>query len=102
MQHLFRKTRRAFELSGQYSTLVSFFCILFAAVILYGCGTSSGSPMMMQPTQSLPVISINTLPVTTYREFTASVEGTKNIDIRPQVEGYLEKIYVDEGAHVKK
>jgi membrane fusion protein (multidrug efflux system) len=40
--------------------------------------------------------------VTTYQEFTASIEGTMNIEIRPQVEGYLDKTFVDEGAVVKK
>jgi len=42
------------------------------------------------------------MPVTINKEFNASLEGTKNIDIRSQVDGYLEKIYVDEGAFVKK
>jgi membrane fusion protein (multidrug efflux system) len=48
----------------------------------------------------LPVISVSTAPATTYQEFPASLEGKVNVEIRPQVEGYLEKIYVDEGAYV--
>ncbi|HEX4849159.1 MAG TPA: efflux RND transporter periplasmic adaptor subunit [Puia sp.] len=71
-------------------------------MLIESCGTSSGSPTMTQPLQSLPVISVSTKPVTTYREYTATIEGTKNIEIRPQVDGYLDKIFVDEGAHVKK
>ena len=54
------------------------------------------------PPQQLPVVAVNALPATTYREYSASIEGSKDIEIRPQVEGYLEKIYVDEGAYVKK
>lgn len=42
------------------------------------------------------------MPATTYKEFSASLEGSKDIEIRPQVDGYLEKIYVDEGAYVRK
>lgn len=42
------------------------------------------------------------MPATTYQEFSASLEGSKDIEIRPQVNGYLDKIYVDEGAHVRK
>jgi membrane fusion protein (multidrug efflux system) len=41
-----------------------------------------------------------TTSATTYQEFPASLEGRVNVEIRPQVEGYLEKIYVDEGAYV--
>jgi membrane fusion protein, multidrug efflux system len=76
-----------------------------AAVGLYGCNNTQGAPAgggMTMPPPALPVISINATPATTYQEFTASLEGTQNVDIHPQVEGYLEKIYVEEGAYVTK
>jgi membrane fusion protein (multidrug efflux system) len=46
------------------------------------------------------VLPINTAPATTYLTYSATVEGKTNVEIRPQVSGYLEKIYVEEGAHV--
>jgi membrane fusion protein, multidrug efflux system len=55
-----------------------------------------------QPPPALPVIQITKRPFTSYREYTASLEGSKDIEIRPQVGGYVEKIFVDEGAFVKK
>ena len=58
--------------------------------------------MPLQPPQSLPVITVSTMPATTFQEFSASLEGSKDIEIRPQVDGYIDKIYVDEGAHVRK
>lgn len=80
------------------------FYIFFAMLALYSCGSSSGNPEGFQqpPPQSLPVITLSEVPATTYQEFSASLEGSKDIEIRPQVEGYLDKIYVDEGAYVKK
>ena len=42
------------------------------------------------------------MPSTVYKEYSASLEGSKDIEIRPQVDGYIEKIYVDEGASVRK
>jgi membrane fusion protein (multidrug efflux system) len=57
---------------------------------------------MQMPTPTLPVLTVSNLEATTYREFPATVEGTMNVEIRPQVDGYLENIYVDEGAYVKK
>lgn len=81
------------------------FLLLIAVMGIYGCNTSEGNPGaagMAMPPAALPVVSIKNVPATTYQEFTASLEGTKNIDIRPQVDGYLDKIYVDEGAFVKK
>ena len=57
---------------------------------------------MQQGPQSLPVVAVTAMPATTYQEFSASLEGSKDIEIRPQVEGYIDKIYVDEGAHVRR
>ncbi len=54
------------------------------------------------PPAVLPVFSVSNRPFTTYREYTASLEGSNDIEIRPQVGGYIEKIFVDEGAFVKK
>lgn len=41
------------------------------------------------------------MPATTYQAFPASIQGKVNVEIRPQVDGYLQKMYVDEGAYVK-
>lgn len=79
------------------------FNIVIAALVLYSCNSSSGnSGGYQQPVPSLPVVAVNNMSATTYHEFSASLEGSKDIEIRPQVEGYLDKIYVDEGAYVKK
>jgi len=52
------------------------------------------------PPQVLPVIKLNTGSATIWQEYPASLEGTVNVEIRSQVNGYLEKIYVEEGAYV--
>lgn len=79
---------------------------LLAASSLFAfisCNSSSANNMQAAPPPpSLPVITVSEKPVSTYQEFSASIEGSKDIEIRPQVEGYIEQIYVDEGAHVKK
>ncbi|WP_264751858.1 efflux RND transporter periplasmic adaptor subunit [Chryseobacterium kimseyorum] len=35
------------------------------------------------------------------KEYPASIEGVTDVEIRPQVSGYLQKVYVDEGAYVR-
>ena len=102
MQNILKKRRAVFYSPGFIHSVSISLIAISAIVLIYGCSTSSGNPMMMQPPPALPVISVSNLPVTTYREFNASIEGTKNIEVRPQVDGYLDKIYVDEGAYVKK
>lgn len=70
--------------------------------MLEACNSTSGSEGMSFPPQSLPVITLQQHTATSFQEFNATVEGSKDIEIRPQVDGILEKIYVDEGAYVKK
>jgi membrane fusion protein (multidrug efflux system) len=77
--------------------------IIIATFILSGCKSSTnnggyGAP----PPQALPVITVTSMPATTYKEYSASLEGSKDIEIRPELDGYIERIYVDEGAHVRK
>lgn len=79
-------------------------CIVAVTLfIVYGCNSSSGNQAgFEQPTPQLPVITVSNTTATTYKEYAASLQGSKDIEIRPQVNGYLDKIFVDEGAFVKK
>src|ERR1044072_5858540 len=71
--------------------------------VLNSCTTSSGKgDMQAPPAPALPVITMSNLSATTYQEFPAMLEGKMNVEIRPQVDGYLDHIYVDEGAYVKE
>ncbi|HEY0298985.1 MAG TPA: efflux RND transporter periplasmic adaptor subunit [Arachidicoccus sp.] len=77
--------------------------IAFSLIALSGCGSkpaANGAASMPPP--SVPVLSVQDMNVNTYKEFSASVEGSKDIEIRPQVDGILTDIYVDEGAYVHK
>ncbi|HYG18640.1 MAG TPA: efflux RND transporter periplasmic adaptor subunit [Ohtaekwangia sp.] len=69
--------------------------------ITYSCTTSSGSTEIRPQLPSLPVITVSHMATTTYNDYPATLEGKVNVEIRPQVDGYLEQIYVDEGAFVK-
>jgi len=77
------------------------FCL---TALLYGCGSANSKPQMgagaAMETPSLPVITIDTATITVSKEYTASLEGKVNVEIRPQVDGSLQKIYIDEGAYV--
>ncbi len=80
--------------------------LFFTAIPVFftACNSSeaTNAPDTAQPPQPLPVVTVTQRPATLYQEYSASLEGSKDIEIRPQVEGYIEKIYVDEGAYVRK
>jgi membrane fusion protein (multidrug efflux system) len=80
-----------------------FFIAAITSVVFFACKSSGDNAGGFQmPPQQLPVITVSSVPATTYQEYTASLQGRKDIEIRPQVDGYIEKIYVDEGARVRK
>ena len=73
--------------------------LIAVAVYMSGCNEAQGT-QAAPPPQALPVLPINAAAATTFQEFSASIEGKTNVEIRPQVSGYLDKIYVEEGAYV--
>src|SRR5580692_6210415 len=73
--------------------------LALVALTLYSC-SSKPQTAVAPPPPSLPVATITTGTDTTYQEYPASVEGVVNVEIRPQVSGSLDKVFVDEGAFV--
>ncbi|MGZ3752160.1 MAG: efflux RND transporter periplasmic adaptor subunit [Mucilaginibacter sp.] len=69
------------------------------ALTLYSC-SSKPQTAVVPPPPSLPVATVVSGTDTTYQEYPASVEGTVNVEVRPQVSGTLDKVFVDEGSLV--
>jgi membrane fusion protein (multidrug efflux system) len=69
------------------------------ALALYSCSPKPQTAAAPPP-PSLPVATVISGTDTTYQEYPASVEGAVNVEIRPQVSGSLDKVFVDEGAFV--
>jgi len=80
----------------------------FASLILvaFACKSNSEKTEVTQSTTSpvteYPVITIVPHQTTLFTDFPATIQGQQNIEIRPKIDGYIERIYVDEGATVKK
>ncbi|WP_143305589.1 efflux RND transporter periplasmic adaptor subunit [Chitinophaga vietnamensis] len=75
------------------------FTLPWVVVLLSAC--SSGERTVDSTTiPSLKVARVGSDTVTIRNEYPATVEGGADVEIRPQVNGVLEKIYIDEGAFV--
>lgn len=73
--------------------------IAIIAIALFSCSPGQQAPPAPAP-PALPVSTVVSGNQTTYQEYPASIEGTVNVEIRPQVSGALDKVFVDEGAFV--
>ncbi|TDQ08141.1 efflux RND transporter periplasmic adaptor subunit [Pedobacter metabolipauper] len=85
----------------KWSNRVAISAALVFALFLYGCSNDKlqvSAPVV----QTLPVISVNNSSEITFLEYPASIEGAVDLEIRPQVSGSLDQIYVNEGALVTK
>ncbi|MDX6191816.1 MULTISPECIES: efflux RND transporter periplasmic adaptor subunit [Flavobacterium] len=71
------------------------------ALVLTSCADKSQGPAAA-PAPLLPVLAITSENTTTDAEYPASIQGTVDVEIRPQVSGNLDRVLVDEGAYVSK
>jgi len=79
---------------------VVFISVLALTALLYACsGNNAAAPAAAQA-QPLPVYEIAAHDAFTWQEYPVTLEGRTDVEIRPQVDGYLQKIFVDEGAYV--
>lgn len=71
------------------------------ALVLWSCANQATTGQDAPPA-TLPVLSIQPQDATTDTEFPASIQGKSDVEIRPQVSGTLDKIFIDEGAYVSE
>lgn len=79
--------------------------ILTIIISLFSCGTKKDKTvtgMAPQGPKAYKVLEIQPQKFTAYADFPATIEGEENVEIRPKIDGYIEKIFVDEGAAVRK
>jgi len=78
-----------------YSALIA----LGSVSILLSCNKQQEGATM--PPMEVPVAKVEQGNGLVQKEYPASIQGVTDVEIRPQVSGYLQKILVDEGAYVR-
>ncbi len=72
------------------------------ALLLVSCGKKEEQQMPPQGPMPFPVEKVVKQDAVVFQEYTANLEGQQNVEIRPKVNGFIQKIFVDEGQMVKK
>lgn len=81
-------------------TQSKFIAICAAGFILSSCGNSQGGMKLGDDEFAVSAVSVSSSNQTT--SYPATIKGTQDIEIRPQVSGFIVKLCVDEGATVRK
>ena len=79
-------------------------CVAASAIAVATLGSCSGKQDAMQqaPAPSLQVVTIEPATSELYKSYPATLKGKTDIEIRPQVSGFITKVHVDEGQRVRK
>lgn len=72
------------------------------ALSIVSCGKKEQQAPPQQGPAPFPVQTVARQDATVFEEYTANLEGRQNVEIRPKVNGFIQKIYVDEGQEVRK
>ncbi|MDD3005429.1 efflux RND transporter periplasmic adaptor subunit [Flavobacterium sp.] len=72
------------------------------ALVLVSCGKKEEQKMTPQGPMPFPVEKVVKQNAVVFQDYTANLEGQQNVEIRPKVNGFIQKIFVDEGQIVKK
>jgi len=75
--------------------------ILSSLLLFASCGQGNAGEGHQQGPAEVPMATVATGNATIQSEYATAIEGLSNIEIRPQVSGYLTKIMVDEGDYVR-
>ncbi|MES2652890.1 MAG: efflux RND transporter periplasmic adaptor subunit [Bacteroidota bacterium] len=77
--------------------------ILLVITIVLFLASCTNKPMQMaSPVLTLPVITVNETSEQTFVDYPASIQGATDLEIRPQIAGTIDKVYVSEGQLVSK
>lgn len=75
---------------------------LTAALFIQGCKNAKNEVEDQPETVQAEVFTLQPSDAALEQTFPASLQGKDNIQLRPQITGYIDKIFVDEGAYVKE
>lgn len=78
-------------------------CIFVVLGILAACSKAEKKDDKKElPPQPYQYIVAKTGPAENLSQYPARLEGIQNVEIRPKIDGFVEKIFVDEGSQVNK
>jgi membrane fusion protein (multidrug efflux system) len=74
----------------------------WSVIAMYGCTTNGNTNTTRENEKPFPVTALVVKDTLLQHKYVASLQAVRNVEIRARVNGFLEKIYVDEGQQVKK
>ncbi|MFT4033261.1 MAG: efflux RND transporter periplasmic adaptor subunit [Siphonobacter sp.] len=92
-----------FQINRTSGNVARWGAVLMVALCV-SCGKTEDKKKDSQPDQpkDYPVVTVEPQSTVLDTDYPATLQGQQNTEIRPKIDGYIDKIYVDEGATVRK
>ena len=103
--YLINKFERLFENTSKKLVFMRNIALSFFVVLglLTSCSKSENKDEKKElPPQPYQYIVAKSGPAENLTQYPARLEGVENVEIRPKIDGFVEKIYIDEGSQVSK
>lgn len=78
------------------------YSVLLGVILAVSCGKKETTAPPPSGPVPVPVETIALTDAVVTEEYSATLEGQQNVEIRPKVSGFIQKIFVDEGQAVKR
>lgn len=72
-----------------------------SGIVFSGCAENKIAEKR-ETTVTIPVVKLAATDTTLQHEYVADIQASRNVEIRAKVQGFIERILVDEGQEVKK
>ena len=81
-------------------TFNSFLTPFTGVILLVASCTVKSTENKLEPARQVPVVGLSVQDTTIFKEYIADIQAARNVELRSRLGGFLDKIYVDEGAVV--
>lgn len=71
-------------------------------VFLFSCKNGKDNKADANATKPFPVVVVSQRNIMGYSDFPATIRGKNNSDVRAKIQGYITKVFVDEGQRVSR
>lgn len=90
------------SIAVKYSFIQRLFLGILILVLISSCSTGSGKEDDDKETLQVPVLTLSQTTIELPQTYVCDIQARQFVEIRSKIEGFIEKIHVDEGEIVKK
>lgn len=96
-------SKRTFgQLNYEFSPKYLLVLAILAGIIMSSCSSGNGKNANKEKLVNIPVLELKSRDIEVPKTYVCDIQAVQFVEVRAKVEGFVDRIYVDEGQFVKK